>query len=299
MTSPPMRGVIAPARFLAGTLLAVATAMAAEPPDGDNGRRQIAEQKLRLVETLLESPRLKQAGADAEAGAALARVRQLLDAARRSIAARDHERAAQALDEALRAASNASAGLQRKAGGAGLTDRVQHEQNAELREQLEGYRASLAETAKQPGARAPAAAALEQVDQLTAAAQQQLRADRQGEANRLLAEAYQIAVSALARLNEGRTIVLALKFETPADEYAYEQQRHRSHALLVNKLKSEDRALGAAREAVDCHLDAGRRLRERAESEAAKQDFGSAVKTMENATAELVRALSAMGLNMF
>ena len=273
-------------------IILILLCLAALPAQASEQRLQASEQKMRLLQSILASPRVQQVDREGapEARAQVARARQLLEAARQALAAGEAEQAASALDQALRAVSQGSGGV---ANASALRARY-----TELREQVATYRASLLEARQDAKAAPVAGAALEQVDRLSAEAERQVATGKYAEANRLLGEAYNRAVSALSTLGAGKTITLALKFDTPADEYAYEQKRHQSHAMLVEMMLAEGRAEGR-RATIDAFVEAARREQVEADRVAASGQPAVAIPLLERATVHLLRALQAMGVPAF
>lgn len=261
-------------------------------------RRLVVEQKIRLMESLLAAPKARQveAGGPAEARSLFAGARQLLDAAQGKLADKDYEGAGRFLDEALRAFSSGSSVLHRD--GSVLSEGARRVQNTELLEQLQTYRASLVEAAGAPESKI-ASAAVVRLDQMAAKAQELMRAGRHGEANQILGEAYRHAVTALSQIRAGQTVILELKFASPAEEFAYEQKRNHGHEMLANMILEEGRVQDAMRDKVMHYLDENRKLRDRAEEEAAGGDYENAIKTLESATGQLTQALRAVGVPVF
>lgn len=291
------RAVLLAGLALAGAAGAdAARAQGAAPPEQ---QRRLIEQKLRLVETLANSPAAKSSayGRDAETPALVASVQQLLDKARAALAGERLDEAAAALDEALRAAAKAS---KRSAGeGAGLSESAQRQTVRELTEQVATYRGSLVELTRDATLAGAAHEALAKVDQASESAARAAAAGRHGDAAKLLAEAYRVAVAAVSQLRAGQTVTLALKFDTPADEYAYEIKRNHSHEILVDMMISEGRAEGQKRALVDRFVAENKRLALQAEKEARAGDYKAAITTMEQATGALVRALQSVGMPVF
>lgn len=279
-------------------LLAALSFSAKAQQPTDDPRRLVAEQKIRLMENLLAAPMAHKAEASGnqEIRALLAKARQLLEAARSDLAIKKYEHAARTLDDALRTVSSASSALSRN--DPGLTEGAHRARNTELIEQIQTYRASLAETVAQTGSE-QAVAALGRLDKMAAEAQELMQREHHGEANKLLGNAYRHAVISLSRIRAGQTVVLEVKFDSPADEFAYEQKRNRSHEMLVNMTLEERRAKGPLRETVARRADESKKLRQLAEAQAAAGDYKSAIKTLELATGELVQALQGMGVAAF
>lgn len=283
-------------RLIAGVLAAMAAGFAAAQaaPDAEQQRR-LAEQKLRLVEMLVGSPRALAggAGADAESAALVAHGRDLLGQAREALAAQRYADASRALDAALQSVSRANS---RSAGG--LSDSAQKRQLQDMSEQVATYRASLAEL-RRDKAGAAAAATLERVDALVEESRRLSAAGHLGDANRKMAEAYKLEVEEVSRMRAGQEVVMSLKFETPAEEYAYEQKRFQSNEILVGMMIGEGRAEGDRRRLVDGFLKDAAKLREAAADLAQSNRHKDAVATMEKASVQLNRALQSMGVPVF
>lgn len=272
------------------------TGATANSTQNENQRRLVIQQKLRLLESILASPRARQAqdSGDPESKAHYAKVRRLMEGARAALASGDAEFAGQSLDEALRTVSGAAFSKN----GSSLNVSAQRTRNAELLEQIRSYRGSLADAAKENNGKT-AGDAVARLDRLVAEADKHSASGRYAEANKLLAEAYKLAVTAVTEIRAGQTVVLRLKFDTPADEFAYEQRRNRSHEMLIDMMIAEGRAEGPKRNLVERYVEESRSLRAKADGQAKAGDYASAVKTLEQATSQLVRALQVTGLAVF
>lgn len=254
----------------------------AQPGAEADPRGRLMAQKLRLVESLVESPAPDAAGAEG---------RQLLKRAREALAANRHEEAGRALDAALRNAVKTAARPGARSAGA------EQAIYAGLLEQVATYRAALQDIDGPAAGEARSATA--RIDGLRKEAAALADGRRPGDANRKLGEAYRHAIETLSRLRKGQTVVLSLDFATPAEEYDYESRRFHSSELLVGMMLAEGRADGERRALVDGFLREGRRLRGVAATHADRGDHRGAIPTMEQAAAELNRALQAMGVPVF
>src|SRR6185369_10725527 len=182
------------------TALPAAAQTVADPEQ----QQRLAEQKLRLVETLLNAPAAQGAAArGGDAGALIERSRGLLKEAREALAAQRPADAGKALDEALRSVSKAGG-----SGAAGLSDSAQKQRLQDMGEQVASYRGGLADLSKDAKTGTAATSALERVDALADEARQLAGAGRLGDANRKMAESYKLAVEELARLLAGGGICL-------------------------------------------------------------------------------------------
>ncbi|NJD23793.1 MAG: hypothetical protein FIB06_00135 [Betaproteobacteria bacterium] len=277
--------------FLAAGLLAAGLAWGQGDGDAEQ-RKRLVEQKMRLVELLVNSP-AAQAPAAAEAAE---RSKALLGDARKAAAAGQFDNAAQLLDEAVR-------GLSRQGGRAGadasLSASAQRKQNDDLREQISTYRGAIRDLEKDARQGAAARKLLVRVDTLTAEGDGLAGEGRAGDAGRKYAEAYKVAVEELSRLRAGQEVVLALKFDTPADEFAYEQRRFASGEVLVASLLQEGRGEGEKRRQIDAWLGEARQIRGEGEALAGRRQYRDAIAMMEKASGVLNRALQLMGVPVF
>lgn len=258
--------------------------------------RAVVEQKVKLLESVLNSPKTAQiaSGSDAEAASLVAQARKGLAEAREALAAGDTAKAGGLLDQALKASSSASGRAARGAGG----DSAQRNRNRQMLEELNSYSASLTQAVLEKGG-AEGTAAMQRIEKLVAQAAEMTAANRHAEAGNLLGEALNLAVTTLSNLRAGQTVVLSLKFDTPADEYAYEQKRHQSNEMLIDTLVREGKLDGGRRQLLDRYLQESFKLRSQAEQVAKGGDYPGAIKIMEKANDQLMSALRASGLANF
>lgn len=282
-------------RLLAAALLAGVALWCGEESRGvaqtaeQSGDRALIEQKLMLLDTLLQSPRIAKVESGGEAGskAKVSEAKELAATARSALAAGDLAAAEGAADAAMRAAAAAKSNVV-----AAPDAETQRARNDELLRQIRGYRETLGQ-AWTASAGAEAGASLLRLDRLIAEAEELGGAGRYADANRILGEAYKTAVALVSKQRAGQTVVYQLNFATPADEYAYEQERHRSHEMLIDIALAER---GVGREMVAPYLQRSAELRARAEGAAQQGGYDEAIGDMERATAELMRALQSLGV---
>lgn len=285
-------------RFIGGIALLLALAcpplLAQTAPDAESQRR-LAEQKLKLVDLLVNSPKARAAveGGDLETAALIGRGKQLLQQARDALSAQRYADASQALDAALQNVSKAN---NRNAGE--LSESVQKQRLQEMSEQVASYRVALLELSKGKGA-ASAQATLRQVDALAEEARKAAAAGLLGEANKKMAQACKLEVEEVARLRAGQEVLMSLKFDTPADEYVYEQKRYESNQILVGMMIGEGRADGDKRRMIDGFLKDAVKLKDDAAALAQSNHHAEAVAAMEKAGLQINRALQAMGVAVF
>jgi len=275
----------------AALLLALLAPPAFAQTDREAARRALVTQKLKLIEQMLASPRAQSLSAEPQAKAWLTQARELIAESQRAMDANDTERAATQVDEAFRLATAAT----RRHGASELADSAQKQRYTELREQVNAYRGALGTSSKS----ARSADVQRGIDQLVRQAEQSAASGRFDEANRALTQAYQTAVVALSEARAGETVTIELKFNSPAEEFEYEQKRHRSHELLVDVAVTERKPTPATQAHIDRELVQAREVRVRADERAKAGDTKAAIQLMEQATSHLVRALQAAGMPVF
>lgn len=167
-------------------------------------------------------------------------------------------------------------------------------------EQVASYRGGLKAMMvdEKLGPRAKAADA--RIDALLKRAERLAVTNHLSEALSLANEASRLIVETIVKLRSGETVVVSLTFESPMEEYAYEQRRFESNEVMVEMNIAEGRASEpASRKVVDEHVNEGRRLRVQAEKSAQTGKYAEAVRSMEAASGKLIKAMQAMGIPVF
>ncbi|MBL0148842.1 MAG: hypothetical protein IPP87_09065 [Ideonella sp.] len=154
---------------------------------------------------------------------------------------------------------------------------------------------ALKRVATEKGAGARNAELVQRIEGLVGDAQKQAAAGRVPDARRLLDQAYGASRAAIGSLRGGDTLVRTLNFATKQEEYAYEIDRNDTHRMLVQVLLQDRRSV-AADAMVDKALQASAQLRRQAEEQAARRDYDAGVRTLEESTRELVRAIRGAGV---
>lgn len=283
--SPRLLRAAAAALALAATLAAAQTRPA---PD-----REQLERKLASTATLIESSsgarQIESSGVSA-AAAKRAAARELHQRAGDTLRAGDTEAAAKLLDEASRAMFEGV----RLAAPHQVTE---GKQRADYQARVESTRA-LIEAQKRIAAEKGGARAAEparQAEALVAESEKLAAAGKLADARAKADQAYLAVKAAIGSAREGDTLVRSLDFATPADEYHYEIDRNDTHRMLVQMLL-KDRRGGSTDAMVDQAVAASAKLRGQAEAEAARNDHKGAIRTLEESTRELVKAIRAAGV---
>ena len=145
-------------RWMTGVVAAIfAVAVAAQvPAEGGDQKRRLIEQKIRLVEALLNSPAARGAaeGSDADPRSLIEQGKQAIGEARKALAEARFDEAAKLADDALRSVSSASRRM--SPGEGGLPESAQRKNLQDLGDQVGMYRNSVEELAKDSQRAAPA-----------------------------------------------------------------------------------------------------------------------------------------------
>lgn len=279
-------------------ILLTSLAAWADIPSDVGKKQQLAEQKSKLVETLVSTPAMRSAaaGKNPEVASLVNRSRTLLDLAKDDIGKAKPDEAMENLDEALRTLSKASSLLTSDSNASEANQRRLFE---EYTNQLESYRRALQEMAGSGQTATQAKQSLSRLDGLTSEGRKLFDSGQLLEANKRLADAYKLAVKDIARLRDGEEVVLRLHFDSPREEFVYEQKRYHSNEILVGMLIREDRFSGEAKAQVDSYAKAALDYKESAAEKAVSNNYQAAVKEMEKANHQLNRALQLMGVPVF
>lgn len=263
-----------------------------------NQKLVLAQQKAKLVETLINTPAMKaaQAGKNAEVAAWLAQSQSLLIQANTAIGSERPEEAIGQLDEALRNLSKASSQLTSDGNGGFGSQKKQFDEHSL---QIESYRRTLQEMTNTPQSATAARQLIIRLDATSAESRKLFDEGRYEEANKRMAAAYKLAVEEISRLRNGQEIVMRLQFNSPREEFDYEQKRYYSNEILVGMLIREERATGEMGKQVDSHIQGANTIKSQALASANASDYASAIKEMEKANQQLNRALQMMGVPVF
>ena len=123
-----------------------------------------------------------------------------------------------------------------------------------------------------------------------------LKSGQVDEARQVLDEAYIAAKIAINTLRGGDTLVRSLHFETKEEEYNYEIDRNDTHQMLIQILSKDKKGGGGMDKMVQNFMNKAIELRHEAEKQAVSGDHETAIKTLEESTKNLVRALRSSGI---
>jgi hypothetical protein len=264
-----------------------ATAQNRPPPDRDQLERKLVSTSA-LIESSSGAKQIESSG-NAAAAAQRARARELHRQAGETLRTGQLEAASKLLDDSSRAMFE---GVRLAA----PEQLVERKQRADFDARMESTRALL-EAQKRISAEknaGPRAGDLSRrVEALMAEAGELARGGRLVDARRTLDQAYLAVKAAIGSLRDGDTVVRSLSFASKAEEYVYEVDRNDTHRMLVQLLLKDKRGADAM---VEQAVAAAAKLRAQAEDEASRRDHEAAVRTLEQSTRELVRAIRGAGI---
>jgi tetratricopeptide (TPR) repeat protein len=272
--------------------VALLLALAATPFFALAQDREQVERRLQSVATLIESSSAaRQIDASGVAAAREKRdnARLIHREAAASLRSGDAAGASKLLDQAAREMMN----------GARLAKPEEVQAAKDKRDfdtRLDSARALLAaqqRITQEKNAGAEARDAARRIESEIAQAEKLAAAARLPEARAMLDRAYLTARVSIESLRRGDTLVRSLNFASAKEEYDYEIDRNDTHRMLVKMLQSERREAAPMMQPVLERADA---LRRDGETQAQRGDHRSAIRTLEDSTRELVRAIRAGGL---
>lgn len=279
----------------------VAAAQTADAASAPRGPRQPEtqeqlERRLGSVETLIEkSSAAKQieASGNAQAQGQRAKARELRKQAEEAYKAGKLPEATRLLDEAAKMMFE-SVRL------AAPEDVTREKKQRDFDNRMESVKALLAaqkriSAEKNMGAKGSETSA--KIEAQMREAQALATAGKLDEGRAVLDSVYVTTKTAIEGMRSGDTLVRSLHFSSKEEEYHYEVDRNDTHKMLVKVLLEEKRSTNPGLEGmVQKYVDQAASLRANAENLAAKKDFEGAVKALEDATKELVRAIRSAGL---
>jgi hypothetical protein len=277
--------------LLAALLLFAAAVQAQSTPRSAPPDRAQLERRLGSVATLIESS----SAARQIESSGVAAAREKRDNARlihreagATLAGGDLAATSRLLDEAAREMMS----------GARLArpDQVHGEKDRrDLALRIDSARALLAaqqRITQEKSAGAEARDATRRIEQALAQAETQAAAGRTAEARTLADRAYLSARVSIESLRRGDTLVRSLSFASKREEYDYEVDRNDTHRMLVTMLLAERQPAAA----LQPFIERAGALRTQAEAQAGRGEHEAAIRTLEDSTRELVRAIRAGGI---
>lgn len=117
------------------------------------------------------------------------------------------------------------------------------------------------------------------------------------EANRILNDALNRMIDEVSRSLEAKTITYDLDFDTPEDEYRYELRRNKDYVRLIPIAIGQRQPSENVRKLIERLTRQASELRAQAERLFERGQVKQAIKTMEQSTEKLQRALKMLGVH--
>lgn len=254
-------------------------------------------QNIQFTERLVnESEAAKKiaSSSDSAAKSLQAKARELLESAKQALQKGDHNAVLQALNQAKMTMFQAM-----RSGSVGAEVKSQkRDQDFKRRlESAESLLASQRKYAKENNLNGDASDTARHVEEALHKARKQFDQRLYDSANQLVDDAYLSIKLSLTKLRTGQTIVRSLHFATKEEEYKYELDRNNTHNMLVEIVLKEKLAANPRLSyIVDMNMKIARDLRVKAEQQANSGDFEAAIKTLEDSTAQIIRAIRSAGI---
>jgi hypothetical protein len=179
------------------------------------------------------------------------------------------------------------------------TNSFMRENLRNIDDEVASYRPMLMAMAKEGKHSAASREALQRIDSLMAESRRLTLEAKLAEAVRQGEKAKRLAIETMVKLKSGETVVHSLKFDTPAEEYAYELRRFDSNEMLVAMNLRDGNVAAEVQQAVLRQLEEAKRLKQSAAGDASAGRHADAVKQMETAAGVLTKALQSLGVPVF
>ncbi|MBF0420421.1 MAG: hypothetical protein HQL78_09685 [Magnetococcales bacterium] len=134
----------------------------------------------------------------------------------------------------------------------------------------------------------------EQVHQMTSEARALSSKGEVEKGRVILDKAYVTAKVGIEHLRRGDTLVRSLNFATKEEEYRYELDRNDTHQMLIGMLLNKDG--GKPDPMISKFITQAAELRRQADQQGSAGKFAEAIKTLEDSTMELIKAIRGSGI---
>jgi tetratricopeptide (TPR) repeat protein len=265
----------------------------------DSGRvpveRSTTSQKALFLDNLVTksvAARTIETSGDSAAIAKLAQARALVAEAHADLAAGQVAAANGKLDQAVKLVNTEARRLSQ---GDVKHERLQ-EAYAKRLKTVKAFHTAFERVAQEKGGSSAATVQARTQADLIARAEALAAEGRLADAKAHLDQAYRASTASLRELRKGDTLVRSLSFETPAEEYAYEVDRNDSHLMLLTLALSQNRPSAGAVKIIESLRMKAVDQRGRGDRQAQDGDHVSAIDTLVQSTATLMKAIRMSGL---
>lgn len=262
----------------------------------DEKKRNSINKRIQMTQSYLGSKtanKILESGTD-EARQLLEKAKTLLERSKQDLENGNLEAAEQQVSLSIRTFTAAGAANSNNADSRKkLADEIRSI-HSEIASYLESFNAALSE-------KGPSMAGLldqQYVDQLIANARQSESTGDYSSAHSSLNQAKQLVVDALIKIRNNETVVYAVEFQTPADEFRYEYNRYLEYVALGQQILSNGEIAQSRQLLFNQLNDKGVQISQQAISMADSGDFDNAIKQMEEAVKKMVQGLRMLGIQL-
>lgn len=264
--------------------------------DDEQKERDGIRMRMKMTESYLNSKtatRITESG-DEEAIGLLQKARQHLDKGREELEQGNLDSAKEQLSLSIQtftAAGAANSG--KKDPGKKLASEV-----SSLQSEIDAYLASFRTALEEKGPSMSGLLDQQYVESLLASAKQSQSSEDYKSAISNLNKAKNLIVDALIKIRNNETVVYTVEFQTPADEFRYEQERFNEYVSLSDTILEKDEVSEGKVKLFKMQKQAGYQISEEAEALASQGDFESAITRMEDAVKKMVQGLRLLGIQL-
>jgi hypothetical protein len=267
----------------------VATADEQKERDGVLMRMQMTESYLKSK----TATKIEESG-NAEAIQLLEKARQLLDKGKQELEQGNFAAAKQQLSLSIQTFTAAGAANK----GSQDSSKKLVSEVSSLQSEIDAYLVSFRSALEEKGPSMSGLLDQQYVESLMASSQQSKSSGDYQSAISNLTKAKNLVVDALIKIRNNETVVYTVEFQTPADEFRYEQERFNEYISLSDTLLEKDEFSEGKIKLFQMQKKAGQQISEEAETLANQGDFESAISRMEDAVKKMVQGLRVLGIQL-
>jgi hypothetical protein len=252
--------------------------------------------RMQMTESYLKSKtatKIEESG-NAEAIQLLEKARQLLDKGKQELEQGNFAAAKQQLSLSIQTFTAAGAANK----GSQDSSKKLVSEVSSLQSEIDAYLVSFRSALEEKGPSMSGLLDQQYVESLMASSQQSKSSGDYQSAISNLTKAKNLVVDALIKIRNNETVVYTVEFQTPADEFRYEQERFNEYISLSDTLLEKDEFSEGKIKLFQMQKKAGQQISEEAETLANQGDFESAISRMEDAVKKMVQGLRVLGIQL-
>ena len=252
--------------------------------------------RMQMTESYLKSKtatKIEESG-NAEAIQLLEKARQLLDKGKQELEQGNFAAAKQQLSLSIQTFTAAGAANK----GSQDSSKKLVSEVSSLQSEIDSYLVSFRSALEEKGPSMSGLLDQQYVESLMASSKQSKSSGDYQSAISNLTKAKNLVVDALIKIRNNETVVYTVEFQTPADEFRYEQERFNEYISLSDTLLEKDEFSEGKIKLFQMQKKAGQQISEEAEALANQGDFESAISRMEDAVKKMVQGLRVLGIQL-